>query len=169
MHTKLRGIKVPIELDRIQWHWQINYEITANSVANRKIYILKPSVREKEKHSFSQHRSIQLTIYITLNRTSFSSAWEFVPIGCGQHSGRRLRAFQYLQNFVNNLLYEFCFSPDDYDSDGKYNVQWCKYKERRWKKRKKKHKVNYMSLQDTKQMLSYYHLRLRLMSCMTNI
>jgi hypothetical protein len=36
-------------------------------------------------------------------------------------------------------------------------------------KKEKKNKVNYMSLQDTKQMLSYYHLRLRLMSCMTNI
>jgi len=48
--------------------------------------------------------------------------------------------------------------PDDYNSNGKYNNEVSTRKEDR---KKKIHRVNYTSLQDTKQILSYCdHLRL---------
>jgi hypothetical protein len=128
-------------------------------------------VREKEKYTIclgtDQYNHID---NIRLNRTSFSSTWEFkflLDVGNIQAVGD----FQYTQNVFNNLLYEFCFIPDhDYDSYGKHNNEVIKYdKERRSKKKKKPSKLYESSGYQTNVMLLSFDKHLTYIKFVKNI
>jgi hypothetical protein len=96
-------------------------------------------VRKKEKQSLSQHRSIQP--YIMLNRTSWPSRQHESLFLLDVGNIQAVRDFQYTQNVFNNLLYESCFMPDDYDSKGKYNNEVSTRKLKRSRKKKKYSKL----------------------------